>query len=284
MDGIGLTHAHMECRFLEETVPVLTHLLGFEEVATGDDQLTLRHPNTDWLMVVHQAGADTPDKQMHNHYGVRVLTNGEVDAAYEYLNAHKEEFKLKQVGVPNFSHGSYSLYFLEPGTNGMEIECYETVLRKEREWGRLGGVHAPHWESPLAPERFPGRGYVPQGFTHGTLASSDIKVSEAFYRNALGLKTYRSYANVRYTKHPATKGFVVTAVRKEWRNYSENYRFTLTLESERVVLDKHRWLGDHAKKVGLSELGEIRDGNPAVSFLLRDVDRNCWEISSPDDS
>ena len=35
---------------------------------------------------------DSPRKQMHNHWGVRVATADEVDRAYDYLVAHKAEY------------------------------------------------------------------------------------------------------------------------------------------------------------------------------------------------
>jgi hypothetical protein len=173
--SIGLTHTHMECRYLKETIPVMTDLLAFEKIAEQPGEVTLKHSNTDWTLIVHEAGPDAPTKQMHNHWGVRVMKTEEVDAAYEYLTAHKEEYHLGQIGKPTYNHGSYSVYFLEPGTNGWEIECYEGALRKDVWLTRVGGVRAPHWEKPMSSDRFPGKGYVPQGFTHGTLASSDLK-------------------------------------------------------------------------------------------------------------
>ncbi|MGH7770607.1 MAG: hypothetical protein ACREQA_00035 [Candidatus Binatia bacterium] len=281
LQPIALANTHMECRYLKETIPVMTDLLAFEKVAEHPGEVTLKHPNTDWLLIVHEAGPEAPVKQMHNHWGVRVMTNQEVDAAYEYLTAHKEQYGLKQIGKPYYNHGSYSVYFLEPGTNGWEIECYGDVLRKEREWSRRGGVRAPHWETPLPPERFPGRGYVPQGFTHGTLACSDIKVSWDFYVKVLGLEVHQANEHVVYVKHPKTKCYVVCAVRKEWKTFSPNFRFTIGLESKEAVADAHRWLADSGKGLGMTELRDLQTSGPAVSFLLSDPDRNWWEISSP---
>ena len=129
--SIGLTHTHMECRYLKETIPVMTDLLAFEKVAERPGEVTLKNPNTEWLLVVHEGGPQAPAKQMHNHWGVRVATTEEVDRAYDYLTAHKQEYGVEQIGKPSYSHGSYSVYFLEPGTNGWEIECYAEALRKD---------------------------------------------------------------------------------------------------------------------------------------------------------
>ncbi|MGH7830862.1 MAG: VOC family protein [Candidatus Binatia bacterium] len=274
---IALPSTHMECRFLKETVPVLTDLLGFEVLAQGDKEATLKHPNTDWLLFIHEAGPEAPVKEMHNHYGVRVATNQEVDAAYEYLTAHKEQYALEQIGKPAYSHGSYSLYFLEPGTNGWEIECYENFLRVPKSETMFGGVRTPHWANRFSPERFAGRGYVPQGFTHGTLAIGNVKVSERFYRDVLGLETYQANPRVIYTKHPNSKCYIVCAERKEWKSFSPNFRFTLLLSFRDEVADAHRRLSDSGKELGVTELGELAHGGR--SFVLRDPDRNCWEVS-----
>ncbi len=281
LQPIALANTHMECRYLKETVPVMTDLLAFEKVAEHPGEVTLKHPNTDWLLIVHEAGPEASVKQMHNHWGVRVMTREEVDAAYEYLTAHKEEYGLKQIGKPYYNHGSYSVYFLEPGTNGWEIECYADVLRKEREWSRRGGVRAPHWEAPLPPEHFPGRGYVPQGFTHGTLACGELKVSWDFYTKVLGLEVHQANDHVVYIKHPKTKCYVVCAVRKEWKTFSPNFRFTISLESKEAVAEAHRWLAESGKGLGMTELRDLQSSGPAFSFLLSDPDRNWWEISSP---
>src|SRR2546430_9323831 len=40
------------------------------------------------------------------------------------------------------------------------------------------GIAAPHWQRELAESDFPGRGYVPQALTHGTLECHDKDASE----------------------------------------------------------------------------------------------------------
>lgn len=279
---IALAKTHMECRYLKESLPVLTDLLAFEKVSERPGEVTLKHPNTGWLLTVHETGLDAPAKQMHNHWGVRVATKGEVDAAFEYLTAHKEQYGLVQIGRPAFAHGSYSLYFLEPGTNGWEIESYEDIQHREKVKSRFGGVWAPHWNSPIPPERFPGRGYVPQGFTHGTLAVRDLKTSWNFYANVLGLTVHQANDHVVYIKHPENRCYVVCAVRGEYKNFSPNFRFTLALESKEAVAEGYRWLAKSGKEAGVTELCELQSDGVGCSFLIRDPDRNWWEISSPD--
>lgn len=278
---LAISTAHMECRSLTETIPVMTELLAFEQVGQSSGSVILQHPQSGWLLAVHEGGPDAPAKEMYNHFGVRVESKAEVDAAYEHLMAHRDEYGLPSVGSPAFSHGSYSLYFVEPGSNGWEIECYEDVLRKESGGQRLGGVRSRHWEVPVPPERFPGRGYVPQAFTHGTLACGDVAASERFYSQALGLEAHRAYPHIRYVKHPAKKHYIVCANRHKWETYSPNFRFTLTVGSPEGVAAAHEELEERGSELGVMELRDVQaDGNTA-SFLLADLDGNWWEIASP---
>ncbi|HEX9880431.1 MAG TPA: VOC family protein [Candidatus Binatia bacterium] len=280
IQSTALSNAHMECRSLEDTLPVLTDLLAFERVASTDAQTALKHPNSAWLLTVHEGGPGAPDKQMHNHFGVRVTKKAEVDAAYRYLTSHQKDYGLEEIREPSNSHGSYSIYFLEPGTNGWEIECFEDVLRKEAGGTRVGGVRAPHWESPMPADRFPGRGYVPQAFTHGTLASHDLEVSKRFYTEVLGLEVHRAYQQVLYVKHPGSKAYLVSLRRDGKRDYSPNFRFTVAAESTSAVVDAHRWLVRRGRELGVRDLGQLRENGSAASFLLCDPDGNWWEVAS----
>jgi catechol 2,3-dioxygenase-like lactoylglutathione lyase family enzyme len=277
----ALSATHMECRNLAESMAVMTDLLAFEIVSEKPGVATLKHPNTHWLLVLHEAGPDAPAKPMHNHWGVRVVTNAEVDRAYEYLVANKAKYKLGQIGKPTWSHGSYSLYFTEPGTNGWEIECYESFQRKEATAVKFGAVKVDHWARLMPESRFAGRGYVPQGFTHGTLVASDMEASGRFYLDVLGLEVHPFNDHVIYVKHPSTKTYVVCAERKDFKVFSRNFRNTLTVESREAVRDAYRRFSDDGKALGVTELFALEENGAAASFCLRDPGTNCWEIISP---
>jgi catechol 2,3-dioxygenase-like lactoylglutathione lyase family enzyme len=268
----------MECRHLRESMSVLTDLLAFEVIARDDGRAVLKHPNSDWRLVVHEGGPDAPEKAMLNHWGVRVTTRAEVDAAAEYLRVHQARYGLRHVGQPSFAHGSYSLYFLEPGTNGWEIECYEDALRRGKGAERLGGVWVPHWERPLPPERFPGRGYVPQAFTHGTIACGDKSASEPFYTEVLGLDVHHPNKQAMYLKTPESRCYVVSAVRERWTRCSSSFRFTLEVAPGVDVAAAHRWLAESGGAVGMTALGRLETRGGAPSFLVSDPDENWWEI------
>jgi len=278
---IELTASHMECRNLKESQAVMTDLLAFETISEKAGEATLKHPNSHWLLVLHEAGADAPAKPMHNHWGVRVMTTLEVDKAYEYLTAHKSQYKLGAIGKPTWSHGSYSCYFVEPGTNGWEIECYEDFTRKEAAAQKFGGVKKPHWEETYPEERFPGRGYVPQAFTHGTLVASNLDASRDFYTNVLDLEVHRFSSKVIYVKHPNTKTFIVCAERQDFKVFSPNFRNTLKVKSRVAVRDAYREFKESGKELGVGELLPLQENESFASFCFRDPGTNCWEIASP---
>jgi catechol 2,3-dioxygenase-like lactoylglutathione lyase family enzyme len=281
MKPMKLAETHMECRTLAESAPVLTDLLAFEKIAEGSGEATFKHPNTDWRLIVHEAGPDAPAKQMHNHWGVRVATNEEVDKAYEYLTAHKDEYKISQIGKPLWNHGSYSCYFLEPGTNGWEIECYEAVLRKPATAEKVGGVRMAHWNHPLGEEKFPGRGYIPQAFTHGTLVANDIKVNWEFYVKVLGLEVHQANDHVIYVKHPEARTYIVCAERKDFKVFSPNFRNTITVESQDAVKKAYdQFSGAGGKELGVGELFPMSENDGRISFCFRDPGTNCWEIAA----
>jgi catechol 2,3-dioxygenase-like lactoylglutathione lyase family enzyme len=276
----GLAATHMECRNLQESLAVMTELLAFEKVSEKPAEATLKHPNTHWLLVLHEAGPDAPAKPMHNHWGVRVVRPEEVDRAYDYLLAHRAQYKLGAIGKPTWSHGSYSCYFVEPGTNGWEIECYEAFNRKQTTAERFGAVKTAHWDEVLPEERFPGRGYVPQGFTHGTLVATDLEASKNFYTSVLNLDVHRFSDNVIYVKHPEAKTFIVCALRKGFPVFSPHFRNTLTVKSRDAAREAYREFNASGKELGVSELFPIEETELSTSFCFRDPGTNCWEIAS----
>jgi len=269
LNPIGLTHGHYECRVLDETLPIFTDLLAMQVVERGEGQAVVQHPNTSWRLVVHEGGPDAPDKPHNNHYGVRVARSAEVDAAHEYLEANKARYGLKRVSRPSAQHFAKSIYFSEPGGNTLEIEYYDPQAAAE---GR--SIAAPHWRRELAESDFPGRGYVPQALTHGTLECDDKDASAAFYRDVLGLQIAGGGRISVYVKHPSTPWYlVVLPMPKRKKPLRPVNRFTLTMRSADDVERAHHELGSKA-----TELQAIERGESCTSFLFADLDRNWWEV------
>jgi hypothetical protein len=192
----GLVHGHGECRYLDETIPVLSHILALELVDRRDGEATMKHPNTGWKLILHEGGPEVKDKPERNHYGVRVSNNQEVDNAYQYLLAEKEKLGLKKVVKRKERDGSYSMFFVEPGGNYWEIESYEN-----RHKAGLPEHVAYPWKTRLTEKDFPGRGYVPQAMTHGTIECINLDASVKFYREALGLDVITHVPTIRPPRH-----------------------------------------------------------------------------------
>ena len=190
VNSTGLIAGHYECRSLAETLPVFTDLLAMEIAEQRPAEATLKHPNTDWRLIVHEGGPSAPEKTFDNHYGFRVASHQEVEAAWQFIEAHKEQYKLSKITRPQSAHFAYSIYFREPGGNHLEIEYYNPGGAQH------GRSHtAGHWDKPLEDPRFAARGYVPQAFTHGTLQCDDIERSRQFYTEVLGLEIAAGFNN-----------------------------------------------------------------------------------------
>ncbi len=104
----GLTHGHYDCRDFGETIPVLTELLALEIVGKRERERTLKHPNTDWRLVVHEGGPSAKDKPLMNHYGFRVADRQQVNAAWGYITAQKDRYGVEGVTKPKGQHFAYS--------------------------------------------------------------------------------------------------------------------------------------------------------------------------------
>jgi catechol 2,3-dioxygenase-like lactoylglutathione lyase family enzyme len=266
----GLTHGHYECRSLDETLPVFTDLLAMkvvERARIGNGrQATVEHPNTAWRLVLHEGGPDAPDKPHNNHYGVRVARAEEVEAAYRYIEVNKERYGIKRVSKPHAQHFANSIYFREPGGNTLEIEYYDPRAAAE---GRP--IARPHWKRELSAADFPGRNYVPQALTHGTLECDDKEASAAFYRDVLGLEIAGGGRISVYIKHRATPWYIVVLPMPKRKKFlTPANRFTLTMASLDEVKKAQRELRGQ-----VTELGPIE----GRSFLFADLNRNWWEVT-----
>jgi len=274
---VGLTHGHYECRSLKATLPILRDILAFEIVKEAGGNVIMKHPNTGWLLVVHEGGPNAPDKPRLNHYGVRVATNQEVDNAREYLLSKQSEYGLLEVDKLQNRHLAHSVHFIEPGGNTWEIESYELAVK-----AGLGANVSVPWQTPLPPERFPGRGYIPQALTHGTLENDDLETSERFYREALGLEVVKLWPSSCYVKHPDTPWYIVCihAQNANRRMLSRYQRFTMALASQTDVHAAHREFTANRENWKLQALEQVCASTECASFQFADLNGNWWEITN----
>lgn len=274
----GLVHGHTEVRFLDETIPVLSKVAALDLIERRGHEAVLKHPNTGWKLIVHEGGAQVKDKPERNHYGVRVASNQEVDRAYQYLLAHKEELGLKKVVKRRERDGSYSMFFVEPGGNYWEIESYEN-----RHKAGLPAHIAYPWKTKLTEERLPGCGYIPQAMTHGTIECTDLTKSVKFYTEALGLDVITHVPTIRPhdIKHPSTPWYVVSLeVRPKNKHYlTPLQRYTISVESAAALAQAHAEIKERAEEFAMTSIDEIKAIPGGESFLICDLDRNWWEIA-----
>jgi len=272
---IGITEGHYECRLLDETLPIFTDLLAAEIVERTEKQAVVKHPNTAWRLVIHEGGPDSKNKPHSNHYGFRVANSNEIPKAHEYISEHKAQYKIKSVTKPHEAHFAYSIYFKEPGGNDLEIEYYNPAAIKQ---GRR--IAVPHWTTPLPEEKFPGRGYVPQAMTHGTLNCDNKETSDQFLANVLGLDIIGGGRTSTYVSMPSRGPWYVVVLPTPRRDYlGVNSRFTLQLASAGEVADAHKEFSKTGKQLGIQELWDLQE-NGRVSFILSDINKNFWEITS----
>ncbi|MDH3442732.1 MAG: VOC family protein [Deltaproteobacteria bacterium] len=272
---IGITEGHYECRSLDETLPIFTELLAAEVVERSDKQAVVKHPNTEWRLVIHEGGPDSKNKPHTNHYGFRVANSKEIPRAHEYISAHKEKYKIRSVTKPHEAHFAYSIYFKEPGGNDLEIEYYNPAAIKQ---GRR--IAAPHWTTPIPEEKFPGKGYVPQAMTHGTLNCDDKEASDKFLANVLGLDIIGGGRMSTYISVPKMGPWYVVVLPTAHRDYlSPANRFTLKVASADEVADAHKEFSTKGKELGITELWDLQE-NGSVSFIFSDISKNWWEVTS----
>jgi catechol 2,3-dioxygenase-like lactoylglutathione lyase family enzyme len=274
----GLIHGHSECRYLDETLPVLTQVLALDLVERDDGQAVLKHPNTGWKLILHEGGADVKDKPERNHYGVRVSNNQEVDHAYQYLLANKEKLGLMKVVKRKERDGSYSMFFVEPGGNYWEIESYEN-----RHKAGLPEHIAYPWKTKLTEERLSGCGYIPQAMTHGTMECTDLAASIKFYKEGLGLDVVTHVPTIRPhdIKHPSTPWYVVSLeVPPKNKHYlTPLQRYTVAVESSAALTEAHRELNERRAEFGLTSIEAVEETGIGQFFLVCDLDRNWWEVA-----
>jgi len=279
IESLSIVKGHYECNYLDRTVPVLSELLALEVVETGDKQVTMKHPNTGWLLVIYESGPGVPDKPFRNHYGVRVKNNEQVDRAYDYLMAQKDRLGLKKVVMRNERAGSYSVFFVEPGGNYWEIESYE----HRHQAGLPYEVSYP-WKTELSEEQFPGRGYLPHGFTHGTIECHDWASSVRFYKEGLGMDviTHVETTKPHNIKHPHDTWYVVSLeVPEKHRRYlTPLQRFTIAVASADKLKEAREALISRRSEFAITEIGDIEDTGCGQSFLLNDLNKNWWEIAA----
>ena len=67
-----------------------------EVVERKAGEATLKHPNTDWRLIMHEGGPNAPEKAFDNHYGFRVGMHEEVEAAWKSHRGSQRQISPQQ--------------------------------------------------------------------------------------------------------------------------------------------------------------------------------------------
>ena len=132
----------------------------------------------------------------------------------------------------------------------------------------------------MSNEQFPGRGYVPQAFTHGTLQCDNVERSRRFYVEVLGLEIAAGFNTAQYIKHAAAPWYVVVLQRSPRQYLAPVNRFTLQMGSAAEVEQAHREFETKQNELGITEVGTLESNNGKASFIFSDLDKNWWELTN----
>ena len=116
--------------------------------------------------------------------------------------------------------------------------------------------------------------------THGTLNCDDKEVSDKFLANVLGLDIIGGGRTSTYISVPNMGPWYVVVLPTTHRDYlSEANRFTLRSPRRKKSKTRTKNSPQKAKELGVTELREL-ETNGRAHFLLSDVSKNWWEITS----
>ena len=117
--------------------------------------------------------------------------------------------------------------------------------------------------------------------THGTLNCDDKETSDKFLANVLGLNIIGGGRMSTYISLPSMGPWYVVVLPTTHRDYlGANSRFTLQLASAQEVADAHKEFSTTGKQLGINELWNLAENNGRASFILSDISKNYWEITS----
>jgi hypothetical protein len=149
-----------------------------------------------------------------------------------------------------------------------------SVVRPVTPSGLHGRAHtAGHCDNPLNSERFAGRGYVPQAFTHGTLQCDDVERSRRFYFEVLGLES-PPVSTPPITSNIQRRRGISSSCNAARQYLSPVNRFTLQRGSAAEVEQAHREFVSQKNSLGPNEITDIDHADGTVNFIFSDPDKN----------
>lgn len=118
-----LSHGTLNCISLGESRKFYEEFLGMECVQHGTTSMVFRC-GLKFHVVCVQAGDQSHPGHVHSHWGVDVLSEKEVDAAYQAALQMKDKYGIKEITEPGKRHGVYSFYMEDLDGNWWEVQHY----------------------------------------------------------------------------------------------------------------------------------------------------------------
>ncbi|WP_237882364.1 VOC family protein [Pseudomonas sp. PGPR40] len=118
-----MSHGTLPCIDLGQSRRFYEEFLGLECVQHGITSMVIRC-GMKFHIVCVRVGEDCEPCQMHNHWGVDVACETEVDAAYEAAVNLKEVYGIREIMKPEQRHGVYSFYMIDLNGSWWEIQHY----------------------------------------------------------------------------------------------------------------------------------------------------------------
>lgn len=116
-----LSHGTLECYSLKDSRKFYEEFLGLECVRHARPAMVLRC-GLKFHVVCVEVGDNLHPVNVLNHWGIDVLTDEEVDHAYQKALELKDKYKIRQIQVPVKQHGVYSFYLEDLDHNWWEIQ------------------------------------------------------------------------------------------------------------------------------------------------------------------
>ena len=118
-----LSHGTLAVQDLAATRRFYEEFLGLKTVQHAPIGFVARC-GVKFHIVCLQLGEDVEPAHFHNHWGVDVATQAEVDTAHAAAVRLQEEYGIRKITEPLDQHGIYSFYMEDRDHNFWEIQYY----------------------------------------------------------------------------------------------------------------------------------------------------------------
>lgn len=118
-----MSHGTLPCRNLADSRRFYEEFLGMECVQHGITSMVLRC-GLKFHIVCVQMGDECLPCHHHNHWGLDVQSEAEVDAVYEQALALKDRYGIQEIMKPEHRHGVYSFYMVDLNGSWWEVQHY----------------------------------------------------------------------------------------------------------------------------------------------------------------